>query len=157
MKILFICTHNRCRSILAEAICNHYGEGALEAVSAGSRPADQVHPLTLQALIAQNIPTKGLSSQSWDAYSGADIDYVITVCDKAAKEPCPVWFGNAKQVHWGLTDPSSIQADEETINAAFANTISILQRRINKILNWIRQGLDDDDLFQGINALATDD
>ncbi len=161
MKILFICTHNRCRSILAEAICNFYGDDLLEAVSAGSSPAEQVHPLTLQALSARDIPTDNLSSQSWDAYEDADIDYVITVCDKAANEPCPVWFGNVKQVHWGLNDPSAIEGDEETIdeetiNAAFSNTIEILQRRITQIKDWLRQGLDKDELFARISALAND-
>ncbi len=162
MKILFICTHNRCRSILAEAICNYYSDDLLEAFSAGSSPAEQVHPLTLQALSARDIPTDNLSSQSWDAYKDADIDYVITVCDKAANEPCPVWFGNVKQVHWGLKDPSAFEGDEsdnankETINAAFSNTIEILQRRITKIKEWLRQGLDKDELFSRISALAND-
>lgn len=156
MKILFICTHNRCRSILAEAICNHYGEGELEAISAGSSPAGQVHPLTLQALKAMGIPTESLSSQPLNVFENADIDYVITVCDKAANEPCPIWFSKSMQAHWGLKDPSSIEGDEETINAAFSNTITILQKRIKKIHNWIKQGLDKDELFKRIKALATE-
>jgi len=154
MKILFICTHNRCRSILAEAICNYYGDGLLEAISAGSSPAEKVHPLTLHALEAKGIPTDSLNSQSWDVFEDADIDYVITVCDKAANEPCPVWFGNVAQAHWGLEDPSTIEGDEETINAAFSRTIEILQGRITQIKQWLRQGLVEEELFARITALA---
>lgn len=154
MKFLFICTHNRCRSILAEAICNYYGDGDIEAVSAGSSPAGQVHPLTLKALTTLDIPTENLSSESWDAYEDADIDYVITVCDKAAKENCPVWFGRARQVHWGLSDPSSIDGDQESINAAFSQTIGILEKRIKQIKSWIGQGIEEDELFNRIKALA---
>lgn len=154
MKILFICTHNRCRSILAEAICNHHGDGLLQAVSAGSSPADKVHPLTLQALQAINIPIENLVSQSWDAYEDANIDYVITVCDKAANEPCPLWFGRARQVHWGLKDPSSIAGDEMTVNMAFTETINILSSRIQRIKNWIKLGLDQEALFSRIQSLG---
>jgi arsenate reductase (thioredoxin) len=154
MKFLFICTHNRCRSILAEAVCNYYSDGLIEAVSAGSNPAEQVHPLTLRALKALKISTENLSSESWDAYEDADIDYVITVCDKAAKETCPVWFGNTRQVHWGLLDPSTVEGDPEAINAAFIKTITILKRRIKQIKSWIRQGIEEDELFNRIKALA---
>ncbi|MDG2089548.1 MAG: arsenate reductase ArsC [Gammaproteobacteria bacterium] len=160
MKILFICTHNRCRSILAEAICNHYGDGLLQAVSAGSRSVGKVHPLTINALKDLNISTENLVSQSWDAYEDAEIDYVITVCDKAANEPCPVWFGQARQAHWGLEDPSAIEAEDyvegyaETINAAFTNTIEILKRRIEQITTWLKQGLDKDELFKRIETLT---
>ena len=156
MKLLFICTHNRCRSILAEAICNHYGEDLLQALSAGSSPAEQVQPSTLRALQANGIPTDNLKSQSWDAYEDADVDYVITVCDKAANEPCPVWFGKAKQVHWGLVDPSAIEGEAEAINAAFNQTTKILQRRIEQIKVWIKLGLDEEELAQRIAELANE-
>lgn len=154
MKLLFVCTHNRCRSILAEAIANHYGEGLLEAYSAGSSPAEQVHPLTLGALRARDIPTGSLRSKSWDEFENADIDLVITVCDKAANEPCPVWFGKASQVHWGLSDPSSIQGDPEVINAAFSATIKLLERRIKQIRSWLKQGIQGEELIRRIRELA---
>jgi len=154
MKILFICTHNRCRSILAEAICNYYGDGLIEAVSAGSNPAGQVHPLTLKALTSLNIPTENLSSQSWDDFENSNSDYVITVCDKAATEACPVWLGNARQVHWGLSDPSIVEGNDETINAAFFHTIEILKGRIQHLKPWVEQGIDEDELFNRIKALA---
>ncbi len=154
MKILFICTHNRCRSILAEAICNYYGDGLIEAFSAGSNPAEQVHALTLAALKNQDIPIRNLNSQSWNDFEYSNIDYVITVCDKAANEACPVWFGKARQVHWGLSDPSIVEGDTENINAAFNQSIAILEHRIKKILNWMGQGLEEDELFNRIKALA---
>ncbi len=154
MKLLFICTHNRCRSILAEAIANYYGKGLIEAYSAGSSPADQVHPLTLSALRNQDIPTSGLHSKSWDEFEKQAIDYVITVCDKAANEPCPLWFGKSRQVHWGLADPSAIQGDPELISAAFKSTIKTLKRRIKKITHWLEEGIRDEELTQRMQKLA---
>ena len=158
MKILFICTHNRCRSILAEAICNHYGDGLLQAVSAGSKPVGKVHPQTINALRSLNISTENLTSESWESYEDADIDYVITVCDKVACELSPVWFGLARQTHWGLEDPSAIEDEvegyAETINAAFTYTIEILKGRIEQITTWLKQGLDNDELFKRIETLA---
>lgn len=135
MKLLFICTHNRCRSILAEAITNHLGHGVLTARSAGSQPAGQVHPLSVQYLSEAGINTEGLQSQSWDEHEAWNPDVVITVCDSAAGESCPVWFGNALKVHWGLADPSAIQADEQTVAAAFRNTLQTLGHRIRQLLD----------------------
>lgn len=154
MKLLFICTHNRCRSILAEAIANHYGEGLIEACSAGSSPAEQVHPLTLSALRNKDISTTGLHSKSWDSFENQDFDYVITVCDRAANEPCPLWFGKSRQIHWGLADPSAIKGDPEVISAAFKSTIKALKRRIKKIRRWLRQGVDEETLTRHMQELA---
>lgn len=133
ITILFICTHNRCRSILAEAIANHYGEGRIQAFSAGSSPAGKVHPLTLHYLKEHKIPSTGLKSQSWDEFEDKEIDLVITVCDKAANETCPLWFTQARQEHWGLTDPSSIEGNDEDIAQAFKNVIDSLKKRIKNI------------------------
>jgi len=105
MKLLFICTHNRCRSIIAEAVTNHYGKDVLEARSAGSEPSGNVHPLSTHYLEAAGINTSGLRSQFWDEHEAWRPDIVITVCDQAAAEPCPVWFGDALQAHWGLAIP----------------------------------------------------
>lgn len=134
MKLLFICTHNRCRSILAEAITNHYSGGELIAASAGSSPVGKVHPLTLRFLSEMQIPIDGLKSQSWDELEDFAPDVVITVCDSAAKETCPVWFGRALQVHWGLADPSKVVGSEEEISDAFHSVISELIRRIKCLL-----------------------
>jgi arsenate reductase (thioredoxin) len=144
LKLLFICTHNRCRSILAEAIANYVGAGLLQAASGGSEPAGAIHPLTLQSLERHHVPTTGLYSKSWDGLEDFQPDFVITVCDKAAAEPCPLWFGRALQVHWGLQDPSALD-DPEAGRHAFDQTIQMLSTR----LGWIRQGLE-----QGLNQQA---
>jgi arsenate reductase (thioredoxin) len=142
-KILFICTHNRCRSILAEAITNHLGDGLLAARSAGSQPAGEVHPLSLQYLQEAGIETNYLKSQSWDDHEQWHPDIVITVCDDAAGEACPVWFGNSIKVHWGLRDPSRATGDAAEIARAFRNALAILNFRIGELLNNHRDLLED--------------
>lgn len=134
MKLLFICTHNRCRSILAEALTNHYGKGFLVARPAGSQPAGEIHPLTIKHLSEAGIPTDDLCSQSWDEHESWNPDVVITVCDSAAGESCPIWFGKSVKVHWGLADPSSLKCSEEEIAKGFRNTISLLKNRIEKLM-----------------------
>ena len=119
MKILYICTHNRCRSILSEAITNHFASDHIQAKSAGSQPAGEVHPLSLRYLNEAGISTEGLQSQSWDEFEDFKPDVVITVCDSAAGEACPVWFGQSIKMHWGLADPSKLEGTEEEIAAAF--------------------------------------
>ena len=138
MKILFVCTHNRCRSILAEAVTNHYGDGLISACSAGSSPAGQVHPLTLAALQRHGIATSGLSSKSWDDVEDAGADVVVTVCDSAAQETCPVWFGDAHRVHWGLRDPSAINRSDAEVVQAFDETIELLADRIRNLVRWVK-------------------
>jgi len=138
MKILFICTHNRCRSILAEAITNQlsatHGDNILLAKSAGSQPAEVVHPLAIRYLTERGYSIDGLTSQSWDDLEDYTPDVVITVCDNAARETCPVWFGNSVQVHWGLPDPSSMHGSDDEIKSAFMAVIDTLEKRIKKIL-----------------------
>jgi arsenate reductase len=135
VKLLFICTHNRCRSILAEAICNHLSGGRLTARSAGSQPVGQVHPLSLKYLSEAGIATAGLRSKSWDEHENWHPDFVITVCDSAAGEACPVWFSEAEKVHWGLVDPSRLEGNEEDIANAFRQTIDLLQARFRRLLD----------------------
>ncbi len=119
MKILYICTHNRCRSILSEAITNHYSEGKIEARSAGSQPVGQVHPLSLRYLQEAGISTEGLISQSWDEFEAFAPDVVVTVCDSAAGVPCPLWVGDTVKVHWGLADPSKLEGSDKEKAQAF--------------------------------------
>lgn len=135
MNILFICTHNRCRSILCEAITRHISGSRIQAYSAGSQPAGEVHPLSLKYLAARGISTDNLRSQSWDEFADANIDLTITVCDSAAGESCPLWLGNAPKVHWGLADPSKLTGDEVEIEAAFMSCIDGIEARINALLN----------------------
>lgn len=132
MKILFICTHNRCRSILAEALMRHISQGRIDARSAGSQPAGVVFPGTLKYLESQNISTEGLVSQSWDDHESFAPDVVITVCDSAAGETCPVWFGNAARVHWGLRDPSKLPT-EDMQQGMFREVGEMMQQRLSQL------------------------
>lgn len=134
MKILYICTHNRCRSILSEAITNHVAQGKLEAFSAGSQPVGEVHPLSIKYLAEKGISTDGLCSQSWNEFEAIQPDIVVTVCDSAANETCPVWFGNTIKLHWGLKDPSKLEGSEEEKRDAFFETIAIIEARVQRLL-----------------------
>ena len=135
MKILYICTHNRCRSILSEAITNHYSAGKIEAKSAGSQPVGEVHPLSIKYLQEAGIATDGLTSQSWDEFEGFAPDLVVTVCDSAAGETCPVWFGKSVKMHWGLVDPSKLQGTDEELANAFRDTIGQIKQRVEQLTN----------------------
>jgi arsenate reductase len=129
MKVLFMCTANSCRSILSEAMFNHLAPKGFEAISSGSFPKGQVLPRSLSTLQAAGISIEGLYSKGNDAFEGSPPDVVITVCDKAAGEACPVYFGPAIKAHWGLEDPSDIQADEAAVDAAFNATLDIIAIR----------------------------
>lgn len=133
MKILYICTHNRCRSILFEAITNARAGDIITARSAGSQPAGEVHPLSIKYLKQAGYPTKGLCSQSWDEFEDFKPDIVITVCDSAASEPCPVWFGKAVTVHWGLSDPSKVTGGDAKISQAFNACLGEIEVRVSAL------------------------
>ena len=132
MKLLFICTHNRCRSILSEAITNQRARGILTAASAGSAPVDAVHPLTLRFLQERGYDTAGLASQSWGDLEAFEPDRVITVCDTAAGEACPLWMSTVEKVHWGLPDPSRVDGDDETVRAAFMSVIDQIELKVDE-------------------------
>lgn len=154
LKLLFICTHNRCRSILAEAIANHVGDGLLLAASGGSEPAGAVHPLTLRSLERHQIPTTDLCSKAWDTLEHFKPNFVITVCDRAAAEPCPLWFGQSLQVHWGLQDPSAQAQDAESTQRSFDQIIQTLSTRLSWVRQGVEQGLNQQALTMLIRALA---
>jgi arsenate reductase len=135
MKILYICTHNRCRSILSEAITNHLSHGKILAKSAGSQPAGQVHPLSILHLQQAGINTDNLVSQSWDELESFAPDVVVTVCDSAAAESCPLWFGTAIKLHWGLADPSKVIGTSDEISQAFNSTINEISSRVEQLLS----------------------
>jgi len=136
VKLLFICTHNRCRSILCEAIASQRGAGSLHAASAGSAPVDAVHPLTLRYLEERGYQATGLQSQSWHDLEDFDPDRVITVCDSAAGEACPLWMGEVDKYHWGLPDPSRAEGDAAAIRNAF---MAVIDRIENKVDEWVRE------------------
>lgn len=135
MKILFVCTHNACRSVLAEVIARELGEGRLQSASAGSAPADRIHPLTLEYLTARGVATQDLRSQGVDEFKSFAPDLVITVCDRAAGETCPLWLGSTAKAHWGLPDPSHTEGGPDAVAAAFAAVADVLTQRINRLLD----------------------
>ena len=134
MKILFISTHNRCRTIICESVANAVGGDTLLGRSAGSEPADEVHPLTLKYLRLARFGTEGLCSESWDNYADWHPDVVITVCDRAAGESCPLYFGDTIKLHWGLADPSAVIGNDHDIEKAFMDTIAIVERRVSRLV-----------------------
>jgi arsenate reductase (thioredoxin) len=154
MKLLFICTHNRCRSILSEAISNRLGAGFLHAFSAGSAPAGEVHPLTLKYLAQASIDTRGLASKSWDVYADLNPDAVITLCDSAAAETCPLWMGNSLLLHWGLADPSKLASDESAVQKAFEQCIAQIAARTEALLALKAQNLQGDALQLALKNLV---
>ncbi len=154
MKVLYICTHNRCRSILSEAITNHVAGDVITAKSAGSQPAGEVHPLSLKYLNEAGVPTEGLKSQSWDEFEAFAPDLVITVCDSAAGESCPVWFGKSVKVHWGLSDPSKLTGSEEDIARAFNDTIAQISARVTDLKTIAEQPFTPDSLRASLAKLG---
>lgn len=134
MNVLFLCTANSCRSILSEALFNHLAPAGMRAFSAGSQPSGEVHPLSLAALARAGISTQGLSSKGNDAHARLDPNFVITVCDKAAGEACPVFFGSATKAHWGLADPSALTGSQADIEAAFDATLAQIETRVRAFM-----------------------
>lgn len=133
-NVLFLCTGNSARSILAEAILNDRGKGRFRAFSAGSEPKGAVHPLALASLERNGLPTHGLRSKAWDEFAepGApQLDFVFTVCDNAAGEVCPVWPGHPMTAHWGQPDPAAVEGTDLEKANAFRNTFRMLGRRID--------------------------
>ena len=132
-NVLFLCTGNSARSILGEALLDHWGKGRFKAFSAGSFPKGAVHPLALALLRSLNLPTEGLRSKSWSEFAapGAPVmDFVITVCDQAASEVCPVWPGQPITAHWGVPDPAAVEGTEAEKMAAFRDAYRRLDARI---------------------------
>jgi arsenate reductase len=140
INVLFLCTHNSARSILAEAALNHMAKGRFKAFSAGSSPREnqQPNPLALKVLARAGIPTDGLRSKSWDEFGKADspvMDLVITVCDNAAGEICPYWPGQPATAHWGYPDPSEVARYEAQKLEAFNQTLMAIRRRLELLIN----------------------
>jgi len=136
-NILILCTGNSARSIMAEALLNTLGQGRLCAYSAGSHPAGQVHPLALEQLRALSYPTASLRSKSWDEFARPDaphMDIILTVCDNAAGEICPIWPGQPITAHWGFADPAAISGSEAEQRRAFARIFRQIQHRVQQLL-----------------------
>lgn len=134
-KVLVLCTGNSCRSVMAEALINHYGEGQYAAVSAGSFPAGYVHPKSIETLQRHGIDPGQPRSKSWDEFAGQSFDLVVTVCDQAAGESCPFFPGNPKKLHWSTPDPAKAVGTEEDIQAAFDQAFFMLKDRITGLVD----------------------
>ena len=144
-NVLFVCTGNSARSIIAEGLLNEMGGGRFRAWSAGSHPKGTVHPMALAVLAEHRIPTDGFRSKSWEEFAQPDapqMDFVFTVCDQAAGEVCPVWPGQPMTAHWGMPDPAAVQGDADTQRRAFLDTFVTLQRRLRLMLSLPLASLD---------------
>lgn len=154
MRVLFMCTANSCRSILSEALFNHLAPQGFEAISSGSFPKGQVLPRSLTTLQQAGISTEGLSSKGNEAFEDNPPDLVITVCDKAAGETCPVYFGPALKSHWGLADPSDVVGDETTLDAAFRATLARIEQRCRAFFALPFDSLGRDELKRELDRIG---
>ncbi|MEJ1969944.1 MAG: arsenate reductase ArsC [Rhizomicrobium sp.] len=157
-NVLFLCTGNSARSILAEAILNRIGHGKFAAYSAGSQPKGAVHPQAITLLRRLGHDTDGLHSKSWDVFAvpGAPaLDFVFTVCDNAANEVCPVWPGQPMTAHWGIPDPAAVGGTETEIAKAFRDTMLALQRRVELFADLPVSSLDRMSLRKRLDAIGT--
>jgi arsenate reductase (thioredoxin) len=144
-NVLFLCTANSSRSILAESLLNHWGQGHFRAYSAGSFPRGEVNPMALELLRSLDLPTEGMRSKGWDEFAapGAPVmDFVITVCDQAAGEVCPVWPGQPVTAHWGVADPAAVEGPELVRRQAFRDALRLLETRIRLFVSLRREALD---------------
>ena len=157
-NVLFVCTGNSARSILAEVLLNQMGKGKFKAYSAGSHPNGTVNPFALSTLRNLRLPTDGLRSKNWNEFAMAEapkLDFVFTVCDNAAGEVCPVWPGQPMTAHWGVPDPAAVEGTDETKAKAFGDTLVILKRRIELMLSLPLHRLDKMAIQREIKDIGT--
>jgi arsenate reductase (thioredoxin) len=156
-NVLFLCTGDSARSIMAEAVLNRAGRGKFQAFSAGSQPKGRVHPYTLDLLRRLNFDVSRVRSKSWNEFTGPDapkLDFVFTVCDNAANEVCPVWPGQPMTAHWGVPDPAAATGDEAQIRMAFADALRMLTNRINIFLSLPLRSLDQISLQRRLESIG---
>jgi arsenate reductase (thioredoxin) len=156
-NVLFLCTGNSARSVLAESIINHLGGGRFRGFSAGSHPKGQVHPYAIDQLASLGFPTRNLHSKSWDVFAAAGaphMDFVFTVCDDAAGETCPVWPGQPMTAHWGIPDPAAVTGSELEKRAAFRAAFAAMENRIRLFISLPLGSLDRMALQQRIYAIG---
>jgi arsenate reductase len=156
-NVLFLCTGNSARSILAEQLINHWGRGNFHGYSAGSHPKGRVHPIARELLRHMNLPTAGLRSKSWDEFAapGAPaLDFVLTVCDNAAHEVCPVWPGQPMTAHWGVEDPAAVEGSEAERWLAFRQAFKELESRIKIFTSLPIRSLDRIRLQRQLEAIG---
>ncbi len=156
-NVLFLCTGNSARSIIAECVLNRLGIGRFKAYSAGSQPKGEVHPYALELLDNLNYPTDDLRSKSWDEFAkpGApELDFVFTVCDNAANEVCPSWPGQPMSAHWGLPDPAAVEGSEALQRFAFADTHRMLNQRLSIFINLPMESIDELSLQEHLDDIG---
>jgi protein-tyrosine-phosphatase len=156
-NVLFLCTGNSARSILAEALINHWGRGKFQGVSAGSHPKGAVHPIALELLRQMKLPTDGLRSKSWDEFAapaGPPLDFVFTVCDNAAGEVCPYWPGQPMTAHWGVPDPAAVEGSDTEKWVALRSAFKTLENRIKIFTSLPIAALDRVKLQAQLNAIG---
>ena len=157
-NVLFLCTSNSARSIIAEALLNHWGKGRFKAYSAGSFPKSQPNPYALELIERLGLPTAGLRSKSWDEFSrpGApQMDFVFTVCDQAAAEPCPVWPGQPMSAHWGMEDPAAVEGTELQKREAFRRAFREMENRLKVFVSLRVSALDQIALKKEVDRIGT--
>lgn len=148
LSVLFLCTGNSCRSIMAEALLAHYGGKRFLSYSAGSFPAGSVHPMSIATLKMHGIEGTGYRSKSWDEFINQSIDVVMTVCDAAAGESCPIFSGRPLKAHWGVPDPAKFEGTEEEIQSAFSRVYSVLEKRVKALVSLPLESLSRERLYQ---------
>jgi arsenate reductase (thioredoxin) len=158
-NVLFLCTGNSARSVMAEALLNNWGAGRFHAFSAGSRPKGAVHPLTLQTLERAHLATEGLRSKSWDEFAGEAaprMDFIFTVCGNAAGEQCPFWPGRPTTAHWGVDDPAAVDGSPEERERAFERALRELEARIQLLVALPIESIDPIDVQKRVRDIGAD-
>ncbi|ADE16397.1 Protein-tyrosine phosphatase, low molecular weight [Nitrosococcus halophilus Nc 4] len=154
VSVLFLCTGNSCRSIMAEALFSHYGGQRFRSYSAGSFPTGEVHPVSLATLQAKGIGVAGYRSKPWDEFTHQPMDIVITVCDAAAGESCPAFPGEPLKAHWGVSDPAKFQGSEEETQAEFTRICNQLETRVQALVDLPVEEMDREALRQALQEIG---
>ena len=154
LNVFVICTGNSCRSVMGEALFNHLGQGRIQAFSAGSHPIGRINEGALATLKRHGLPAEGYKSQSWEEFEDQPMDIVITVCDNAAGETCPVYLTKAVRAHWGVSDPGHVEGTEAEKIAAFEQTFATLELRIKKMLELPLETMPPETLTAELNAIG---
>lgn len=154
LNVFVICTGNSCRSVMGEALLNHLGQGRIQAFSAGSHPIGRINEGALTTLKRHGLPTEGYQSQSWEDFEAIPMDIVITVCDNAAGETCPLHLTKAVRAHWGVSDPGHIEGSQEEKIAAFEQTFATLALRVKKMLELPLETMPPEKLATELNAIG---
>ncbi len=154
LNIFVICTGNSCRSVMGEALVNHLGKGRVKAYSAGSHPIGRINTGALATLNRHDLPTEGYQSQSWEDFEDTLMDIVITVCDNAAGETCPVYLTQAVRTHWGVSDPGHVEGTDEEKITAYEQTFATLKLRVEKMLELPLETLPKNKLTAELNAIG---